>query len=270
MKLACSTLAFANIPLASALREVRDLGFGWVDIACFEGWAHLNPSEMVGREESVGQDLKILLESFRLKPSALHSSTSLRPSVITSSEEEQRVIVEVEALLQVAQVSHTPLVNIQLGPWPQERSRQEVLDFLVHLLRLLVSKAQSAGVELSFEAHSGAVGERPEEALYLLEHCPGLGLDYDPTHFVAQGIPLEETQPLIPYVKHLGIRNARPGNYNLSLIADHLDYDMSWLMNALQEVGYQGVLAVEYYVPNVYPSVRKLAYLLESLLAKER
>lgn len=45
--IACSTLAFSRLTLPDALTRIAAMGFRYVDIAAHEGWAHLQPSELV-------------------------------------------------------------------------------------------------------------------------------------------------------------------------------------------------------------------------------
>ena len=103
-----------------------------------------------------------------------------------------------------------------------------------------------SGVSLSVEGHQGSLLEKPADGLRLMEALwPAVGFTYDPSHFVMQEIPLQETEQLLDYTVHVHVRNASPGNMQATM--DEGSVDFAWLVSALRERGYQGGVAIVHF-----------------------
>ena len=70
--IACSSLTFCNRPLAGAPRGVSDLGFRNVDLAVFEGWAHVQPSDLIAGYDGVARMVRAELTRNELSVLALN------------------------------------------------------------------------------------------------------------------------------------------------------------------------------------------------------
>jgi sugar phosphate isomerase/epimerase len=127
--------------------------------------------------------------------------------------------------------------------WPGE-SWDDSLARAADELAWRVEEGRAAGVRVSVEPHLGSVAETPEKALRLVERCPGLELTLDYTHFVFQGIPEAEVEPLIEHARHFHARAARPGSLQSSLRENTIDYGR--VVEVMRETGYDGYLGIEY------------------------
>lgn len=263
MKISCSLLAYVNLDIESGLRQVKALGFKWVDLAFFQGWTAVGPSQ-VAEAGAWSEPIKAWLADLGLMAVAVHASFGANLCAL-SEEEKAKVTRETEALAGLAAQCGAPLVNVQPGHQTEDQSLDEALEGAIGAMTELLEVCRRQGAALSFEAHTGSIGERPEQCLRILEAVPGLRLDYDPSHFVAQEIPFSETEDLLRYVAHVGIRNARPGDFNVPMEGDQVDYDLGWLIEQLKRREYEGALSVEYFQPGMEDSVVSLKRLLEGL-----
>ena len=74
---------------------------------------------------------------------------------------------------------------------------------------------------------------------------PGLTLTLDPSHYLVQGLSLDDLKPLLPHVAHVHLRDAAPGLENLQVPCGQGDLRLSSLMEMLGEAGYDGGYGVE-------------------------
>jgi sugar phosphate isomerase/epimerase len=245
------------------LEAIRELGFYYVDLAMFEGWTHVSPSKL-RKPEKHGTEIASVCERVGIQPIAIHANFNPRqeegfPGLTVADERVRAKLLEqFERVVACAVSGGVPLVNVQPGHFLDDMPRRRSLDHAVALLKAMQRTAKRRGVTLTFENHSGSIAEQPEDALYLLESVEGLRLDYDPSHVVAQSIPVESTRTLMPYVAHVGIRNAKPGNYNLPMGEEGLDYDGSEFIGYFREYGVNAYVSVEYFEPSMRPEIPKL------------
>ena len=99
-------------------------------------------------------------------------------------------------------------------------------------------------MRLAFEPHYGSVAETPARALELVERTPDVGFALDYSHFVYQGIPVEEVDPLLARTHHFHVRQAAPGVIQARTNEGVIDFVR--IRDALLGMGYDGYFAVEY------------------------
>lgn len=261
LKISCSSLGFADMKWDEALEAMRDLGFRHADLAMFEGWVHINPSELVEPEEH-GKAVRATCSRLGIEPIALHGNFA---GGLTNPDAEvrRRILTHFERVARCAETAGIPLVNVQPGAFLKDRTREECIANAVETLRGMLRITMDRKLILTFENHAGSIGEQPGDALRILEGVPGLRLDYDPSHVVCSSIPLERTLPLLRYVAHVGIRNARPGSYNEPIRGDSLDYDLGAFLAAFRRAGVNAFVSVEYYEPRMRENIPKLKSILE-------
>lgn len=73
---------------------------------------------------------------------------------------------------------------------------------------------------------------------------PNLGIVYDPTHFVMQGLEIRETDWLIKRAQHVHLRDAAPGAIQTPFGEGAVDF--GWVLGTLREHGYSGHISIEY------------------------
>lgn len=269
LELSCASLAFSDMSWEEALAAIKKLGFRCIDLAMFEGWTHLSPSQLT-EPEAHGRRIAAVCAKLAVEPIAIHTNFAIGdrrkfPGLTTPDPQLRKTILEhFDRVLTCARVAEVPLVNLQPGRWLDKEPRKNCLANALELLRPMQERAAKHGIVLSFENHTGSIGERPEDCLTLLEGAPGLKLDYDFSHVVACGLSLEQTRPLWPYVAHVGVRNARQGSYNEPVRDGRMDFDLAAFVAALRQAKVNAYVSVEYYQPEMRVHVAALKKVLEN------
>jgi sugar phosphate isomerase/epimerase len=111
-------------------------------------------------------------------------------------------------------------------------------------LRRRVDIAQRRGLTLSVEPHTGSLIDTPERTRALLDLVPGLRITLDYAHYVYAGVPLADIHPLLPAARHLQCRPARPGDLQVRVAEDAIDWGP--VAATLRAGGYEGYFALEY------------------------
>lgn len=150
--LGCSTLAFSRNPLEEALEAIAEMGFRHVDLGAVEGWAHVNPSELVTRALEIGSDVRGLLERFSLTAIAANSGLGN----VEPTERQRRF----RGLLTLAREIGAPVITLP--------ARGESMEAAIKEYTLLAGMARDAGVQLTVETHRGQLTEFPRQARELV------------------------------------------------------------------------------------------------------
>lgn len=254
MFVACSTLCFGKQPLDDALRAIGEMHFGKVDLAIHEKCHHLRPSSVAADVGRVAQHLK---STCPLGLAAFH--------VEITAADDAEYDRQLKAICRLARLVTVPLVCVPAPPTGSD------LDKVVQRLTAMVKIANTEGVILTIETMIGTVTEMPEAAAELCERVPGLGLTLDPSHYLvgpARGLPFD---CVYPYVKHVRLRDTGAGQNEFQVRVGQGQVDYGKIINQLEKCHYDRLLTVDVRdMPEaayaVEPEVRKLKYLLESLV----
>ncbi len=254
MIVACSTLCFGKHPLERALAIIAELGFSKVDVAIHEEGPHLRPSE-------VAADIHAAALHLRVGPGL----TPVAFSVVIDAPDADAYKKQLQAMCRLARVSSVPLISIPTaaagGSLDREARR------LTELTRL----ATKEGIILTVPTQIGMITEDPDTALTLCQRVPNLGLTLDPSHYVAGPHAAKGWDPLYPFVRHVRLRDtgAAPHQFQVRIGQGEIEYGR--VVSQLMRHRYGRVLSVDIRdVPDapfvMEPEVRKLKYLLESLV----
>ncbi len=243
MKAACSTTGFTRLPLEDALKNIRDLGFDYVDLLMMENWAHINPSELVSDPVSRAKQVADMLQANSLTAIAMNCNLS-SPLNTPDPERQKTNLAEMEALVIFAENIGVRIIVLQPGPVNADLGLEKSQEASISALRDMVKIADEQQKELAIETHVGSVAEEYEDALKMVEAAPGLRIAYDPSHFVMKELVLAESEPLIEYTAHVHLRNAVPGNFQAAMNVGILDFD--WVLNTLRKHGYTDCISIEY------------------------
>jgi len=255
MYVACSTLCFGQQPLAEALRSISEMGFTKVDVAVCETGPHLRPSEVAADPSKAAQLLKtwpgIAASAFQVEFADGLSNTD--------------VDQQLRAICRLARVLAVPLVSIHAGATDCDIEKE--VERLTHLVQL----CECEGVTCTVETRMGTLTETPGKTLELCKRVPGLGVTLDPSHFVAGPFHSQEFDELYPFVKHVRLRDSGndPEKFQVRIGQGQIEYGR--IVSALGRCNYNRSLCVDIHdEPSVEypakPEVRKLKYLLESLI----
>jgi sugar phosphate isomerase/epimerase len=251
---ACSTLCFAKYSLEHALRVIGDLRFAKVDLAIHEDGHHLKPSQVAADVQHTAQMLKTAcplgLAAYHVRLQAADHADHIR---------------QLRAVCRLARLTAVPVICIPAPPAaadPAAATKQ---------LADLVKLADGEGLILTVETHMGSLAETPEGAIDLCRRVPGLYLTLDPSHFLVGAARGQSFDDVYPYVKHVRLRDTGAGPHEFQVRVGQGQVDYGRIVSLLERQHYDRLLTVDIRdIPDanfaMEPEVRKLKYLLESLV----
>lgn len=243
-RLGCSTISFRHQKLSQALTTIAGLGFTEIDLGALPGVCDHVP--YVLDESAVDEvartvaasgllvrsingdigDLNMPLDAGQRAARTRHLDMLLALSVAAGS---QALVLPCGAL------SHTPMVSLDAD-----------LDRVASELSAAADAAAIHGVDLwteSLHFHRLSYNLERAQALHSrLDERVGIVMDF--SHIVASGAdPVDYLQHIGPRVTHVHIRDAVPGNINLSVGNGAVDFGRG--LKELAETGYTGHFALE-------------------------
>lgn len=233
MRVAGSSLLYSRLSFEDACRRLSDLGFDAVDVGVQEGWAHLDPSAVVGTVESTAAEIDDACRAAGLDPVALNANAG---DVALETEVER-----VGAVVDLADELDVPVVTLPAAS--TDRPLAEDLD----RFRTLVETAAGTDVTLTVETHWDTLTEDPDTAAAYAANVPELGYTLDPGHFVV-GVD-DHDEPwaeLLADVAHVHLRQAGTGWDEIQLPVEEGDIDVEAFVRSLRDVGYDETITVEY------------------------
>jgi sugar phosphate isomerase/epimerase len=251
---ACSTLCFGKHPLERALQTIRELEFQKIDVAIHEQGPHLKPSEVAADVNRCAQRIRI---GTCLCPSAF--------SVEIQADGDEEFTKHFRAVCRLARLATVPVISI---PAAQAGTS---LDAEAQRLADLVAIAEADGVILTVDTRVGTWTELPAGAVELCQRVPGLGLTLDPSHYIIAPNQNKNYDQVFPFVRHVRLRDTGRGPEQFQVRVGQGEIEYGRVVNQLLRNRYDRGLTVDIRdVPDapfaMEPEVRKLKYLLESLV----
>jgi sugar phosphate isomerase/epimerase len=251
---ACSTLCFARYSLDQALHTIIELGFGKADIAIHEQGPHLRPSQ-------VAADVHAAMQLIRIGPGLAPAAFSVMIDAPDPAEFQKQF----QAVCRLACLSTVPVISLPASP------SGIGMDAEAERLTRLVQISEKEGVLLGICTEMGTVTEDPTAALELCRRVPGLGLTLDPSHYIAHQKEPRDFDMLYPYIRHVRLRDTGRGPNQFQVRVGQGEVEYGRIVSQLVRHRYDRLLTVDVRdVPDspfaMEPEVRKLKYLLESLV----
>lgn len=254
MFVACSTLCFGRRSLQQALQSAAALRFSKFEAAIHEKGNQLKPSEVAADVHSAAECLRF---GTGLTPSAFN--------VQIDAPDEAEYHRQFKAICRLARVSAVPVITIQAAalevPLEQEAKR----------LGKLVRLGDADGIVVCASTLIGTHTHTPESAVALCEMVPGLGLTLDPSHYTMEPNAGKNYDMVYPYVRHVALRDTGRGTNQYQVRVGQGEVEYGRIVSQLNRYHYGRSLSVDMRdTPEpgfpVEPEVRKLKYLLESLV----
>ncbi len=254
MFVACSTLCFGRLSLEDALGVIAELEFSKFEAALHEQGRQLRPSEVAA---DIGQAAARLRHGPGLTPAAF----DVEIDAANAAEHERQL----KAVCRLARISAVPLVTVKAA------AVQTRLDDEIERLSRMVRLAAADGIQLSVSTVMGTLTEDPEVALALCQRVRGLALTLDPSHYIAGPHASKNHDALYPYVKHVHLRDTGRGANQFQVRIGQGEVEYGRVIAQLARYQYDRILSVDIHdIPDapfaMQPEVRKLKYLLESLV----
>ena len=243
MKIAYGTYAMPTVPLEEALVTVAEIGYDGLELAI--GPRHNSMPEQI--DASKRQQLKKMFSELNLGVPALF----MLGSVLTEDEETHKknlqLTTQVMDLARDLDIGNRPVISMGIGgrsaSWEAQREP---------LLRLLDNYAKVAADEgfiFAIEPHSGAMVDRTERAIWIMETLdnPSVRLHFDIVHFFMGGEEIEETVfKLVPYTAHTHVTDAKKTDEGFELVLmGQGDLNALTYVKAMHQAGWTDFITLE-------------------------
>lgn len=254
MFVACSTLCFGRSSLEEALGIIAELEFSKFEAALHEHGCQLRPSEVA---DDIGRAATRLRHGPGLTPAAF--------SVAIDADDPAEHERQFKAVCRLARISAVPLLTLKAAA--VDANLDDEIERLGRLARL----AAADGLQATVSSCLGTLTEDPEVALTLCQRVRGLYLTFDPSPYIAGPHAGKNYDALYPYVKHVHLRDTGRGANQYQVRVGQGEVEYGRIIAQLARYQYDRVLTVDIHdIPDapfaMQPEVRKLKYLLESLV----
>ncbi len=259
-RLGYNTNGLAHHRLDDALSLIAEIGYTAVAITPDVGQLdpfHSDPAERrTVRDKAADLGLVLVVETgarYLLDPRRKHFPTLLESDSVDRVRREQFLMRSVD----LARDLDAGLVSLWSGAAPDGATTRDDptataphWDHLCEGLGRVLAYATERGVRIAFEPEPGMFVERPDGYTELRERLGpaggGLGLTLDLGHLLCTGdVPIEET--IVEHAPHLWnvhLDDTRGGVHEHRMFGEG-DLDLPAALNALVQVSYDGVAAVE-------------------------
>jgi sugar phosphate isomerase/epimerase len=234
----CHTWAFNDLTLMEALGTIARLGFQYVDIGSGQT---LNAARAAENPRRVAAEIRDDLTLFNLQPADLYL---MLPRInLADDEKRQKELDLYKALLPFAEALGTPGITLSPG-LVHPADDAEAWDRTVAALREMVRAGKAAGLRVSVEPHLDSMAHTPDQVRRLVREVPDLTITLDWAHMICQDIPHDDIAALLPYTRHIQLRQAAKAQ--LQTPFDRGRIDIARLLTTLDNAGYDGLICIEY------------------------
>ncbi|HVS39091.1 MAG TPA: sugar phosphate isomerase/epimerase [Gemmataceae bacterium] len=254
MYVACSTLCFARQSFEEALRGIAELQFTKFEAALHESGPHLRPSQ-------IASDVHDAAERLRYGPGLAPAAFSVE----IEAPDDADYMQQFAAVCRLARISAVPLLTLTAAP------AHTAVEAEIRRLTRLTALADKEGVQATVATRIGTLTEDPDAAVLLCQRVPGLGLTLDPSHYIAGPNAGKGFDQVFPYVRHVQLRDTGRGANQFQVRVGQGEVEYGRIVSQLERCSYDRLLSVDIRdtadAPfTMQPEVRKLKYLLESLV----
>lgn len=244
-RLGCSSISFRHQDLSTALRTITDLGFEEIDLGALPGVCdHVTYELDLAAVALVAAEVA----ASGLRVRSVNGDIGDLNAVLGADGKEARER-HLTALLTLTAGTGAKALVLPCGALSHEpvRSLEEDLDAVAAGLIHAGQRAAEFGVEVWTESlHFLRFCWNLERAELLAHRLAGsaVGIVMDFSHIVAAGEePLEYLRRHQGRISHVHLRDAVPGNINLSIGNGHADFAAG--LRGLKEQGYTGHFSLE-------------------------
>lgn len=246
MHVAASTRCFADQDFEQACQSLWDLDFKHLEISVDDGCGQLTLSELADSPDAFAS---------RYRNATRATLDSIGLFVGPTAEQFESIC----RLCKLMQVAHVSVPSSELGtPFNEEIDR----------LRTFVQLASTEGLRVSIATDAGRMTADPHTAVELCQQVRGLGLTFDPSHYIASEQP-SNLEQMAPYIFHVRLRDSAPNQMQVSLGLGENDF--AQLITALEEEHFAQGLTIDL-LPGHFDAdsrlleLRKMRALLETQL----
>jgi sugar phosphate isomerase/epimerase len=244
-----STECFGDLPLVQALDKIVELEFASVEIAVHESHPEIKPSMVAG---DLDKAVSLCRHTHRL------DLVAYSVEIEATGEDYYQQFTACCKLAKATKVVQITVPSGELGtPFNEEVER----------LRRLVGIATQSGARVSIRSQIGRLSEDPDTVVVLCDNVPGLGVTFDPSHYICGPCSHKNVEKLMKYTYHTHLRDTSKKQLQVRVGQGEVEYGR--LISLLKKQKYNRALSVNITeMPEVdhMGELRKLRLLLESLL----
>lgn len=239
MNVAGSSLLYSRLAFPEACARLSALGFDRVDVGAVEGWAHLDPSEVVDTVDETVASVRTACSDAGIEPIAFNAGLGS----VDLAEECRRI----RALATAADDLGIEVLTLPAGHVDSDLAAD------IERFRELAAATAAFDVTLTVETHWDTHTEDPQVAVRYASEVEGLGLTLDPGHYAVgpywesdDGAPAYDL--LLADVEHVHVRQAGDRWSAIQRPFDAADgrIDFEALFDRLRRIGFDGSVTVEY------------------------
>lgn len=244
-RLGCSSISFRHQELATALRTIAGLGFEEIDLGALPGVCDHVPYDLT---QDAVDAVAAEVAASGLRVRSVNGDIGDLNAVLDAGQQAARER-HLEALLTLTAKTGAKALVLPCGALGHEpvQSVEADLDLIAAQLTHAGQRAAEVGVELWTESlHFLRFCWNLERAGLLAQRLAGsgVGIVMDFSHIVAAGEdPLEYLERHAGRISHVHLRDAVPGNINLSIGNGNADFAAG--LSALAASGYAGHFSLE-------------------------
>ena len=267
----CSSSVRTRVPFEQAMADIGGAGFRDIDLLAINTWAHINPAVLAADYDAVTARAEAVFIKRGLTVRSMNVGFT-RQLYDRSPESVGQNLRECEAVCRFMNYFGAGAAALQpLGIDPA-RDRGEALDDCIASLADYYECAGRYGIKLGIELHVNSHFESRDAIDRLFSKIPDAGVAYDPSHFVAQGADIRESEFIMKNSVNAHLRDSAPGDdLQTPLGAGAVDFE--WIADKLAAHNYRGHYSIEYLDNEKWDALGeavKLRGLLESLRINTR
>jgi len=244
-----STECFAELSLQEALDRLADLEYSSVEVDLHEEGRHVRPSFIAQDLDKAVHDVR---DTHRL------NVVSYSVKITATGEEHYKHWAACCRLAKTTKVVSLTVPSAELGtPFNEE----------VEHLRKLVGIASVDGLLVSIRNQVGRLSQDLDTVTVLCDNVKGLGLTFDPSHFLAVPQRNKSYDIILKYIYNVHLRDSKKDQIHVRVGQGEIDY--SKIITCLRKLKYHRALTVHMgELPDTDHNgeMRKIRLLLESLL----
>ena len=249
MYVTASSTCFKDLPLDQALAKLVDLEFSRVEIDIHEDGKHLRPSEV---EADLEKAIATCRNTQRLTPVAFN---------VDIQAEGDAYYHQFAAICKLAKATKVVTLVVPAGELGTPFNAE------VERLREMVAIATVDSAVVALKTEVGKITEDPDTVKVLCDNVKGLGITFDPSHFVYGEKAGRSYDHILKYTYHVHLRDTTKDQLHVRVGHGEIEYGR--LVSQLSQSKYNRALTVDLQpLPDVdhMAELRKMRLLLESLL----
>lgn len=281
IEFACHSWAFSDLTLQEALGTIARLGFRYADIG---SGTHLNAVKAAADPRRVAAEIIGDLRVYNLKLSDVYL---MLPRISSpEADKRQREIDVFKAMVPFIQLIGAPGVTLSPGlahqpkPIPDTLTDEERAEALIDAAAEAEAayartrdaltdmvEAVNGEFEVSIEPHLDSMAQDLSVAKRLVTDIEGLQLTLDWAHPVCQNIRHDDIVSLLPYVRHVQMRQAARNMLQTTFKRGRIKIEQ--VMEALNAANYKRVVCVEYMRTPGWHGMMEVNTLVESVTMRD-